>query len=216
MRKCGFCTSWNRPRRTGPQGPLPDPVTWQITADAPFERLPTGRNGTRVLPAPPATFGSNAFLTAEASGGLPARSLRRLRIRDETDRGRQISHTPFRSNGPFWQPDAGPRSIPWSKLHEETEHTAGGTADGRNPAAPPVLREIPGHLRPVTTTVSGDAGRTDEADADELTAFADVIDRSLHAAIAHFTGGLSPAAVTQAWLDWATHLTWAPGKRYQS
>jgi len=89
------------------------------------------------------------------------------------------------------------------------------TADGRNPAAPPVLREIPGHLRPVTTTVTGDAGRTDEADADELTAFADVIDRSLHAAIAHFTGGLSPAAVTQAWLDWATHLTWAPGKRYQ-
>ncbi|MFY9836410.1 MAG: poly-beta-hydroxybutyrate polymerase N-terminal domain-containing protein, partial [Xanthobacteraceae bacterium] len=41
------------------------------------------------------------------------------------------------------------------------------------------------------------------------------MDRSLHAAVARFTGGLSPAALTQAYLDWATHLANAPGKRLQ-
>jgi polyhydroxyalkanoate synthase subunit PhaC len=39
--------------------------------------------------------------------------------------------------------------------------------------------------------------------------------RSLHAAVARFTGGLSPAALSEAYLDWATHLANAPGKRLQ-
>jgi len=54
-----------------------------------------------------------------------------------------------------------------------------------------------------------------ERDSYSVTAFADVTDRSLHAAVARFTGGLSPAALTQAYLDWATHLAVAPGKRIQ-
>jgi polyhydroxyalkanoate synthase subunit PhaC len=45
------------------------------------------------------------------------------------------------------------------------------------------------------------------------TALADFTDRSLHAALARFTGGLSPAAMAQANLDWASHLMYAPGKR---
>jgi polyhydroxyalkanoate synthase subunit PhaC len=52
-------------------------------------------------------------------------------------------------------------------------------------------------------------------DSFSVTAFADITDRSLHAAIARITGGLSPAALTQAYLDWATHLANAPGKRLQ-
>jgi len=52
-------------------------------------------------------------------------------------------------------------------------------------------------------------------DSYSITAFADITDRSLHAAVARFTGGLSPAALTQAYLDWATHLANAPGKRLQ-
>jgi polyhydroxyalkanoate synthase subunit PhaC len=44
---------------------------------------------------------------------------------------------------------------------------------------------------------------------------ADILDRSLHAAVARFTGGLSPAALSEAYLDWATHLANAPGKRLQ-
>ena len=47
------------------------------------------------------------------------------------------------------------------------------------------------------------------------TAFADIIDRSVHAATARFTAGLSPIALTEAYLDWASHLAFAPGKRAQ-
>ena len=43
--------------------------------------------------------------------------------------------------------------------------------------------------------------------------FGDILDRSLHAAAARFTGGLSPAALTAAYMDWATHLAMSPGRR---
>ncbi len=56
---------------------------------------------------------------------------------------------------------------------------------------------------------------SDDRDPYAVTAFADVTDRSLHAALARFTGGLSPAALMQAYSDWATHLAAAPGKRLQ-
>ena len=48
-----------------------------------------------------------------------------------------------------------------------------------------------------------------------MTALADITDRALHASIARFTAGVSPAALVEAYLDWATHLTYAPGKRTQ-
>ncbi|AMN38485.1 PHA/PHB synthase family protein [Rhodoplanes sp. Z2-YC6860] len=54
-----------------------------------------------------------------------------------------------------------------------------------------------------------------ERDAYSVTALSDIIDRSLHAAAARFTLGLSPAALTEAYLDWATHLTFSPGKQLQ-
>ena len=47
------------------------------------------------------------------------------------------------------------------------------------------------------------------------TAFAEVIDRSLHASIARFTAGLAPMTLIGAYTDWATHLAAAPGKRMQ-
>ncbi len=52
-----------------------------------------------------------------------------------------------------------------------------------------------------------------ERDSYAATAFADVLDRSLHAAVARFTGGLSPTALMAAYLDWLTHLTFSPGKQ---
>ena len=52
-------------------------------------------------------------------------------------------------------------------------------------------------------------------DSYAVTAFADIIDRSLHATAARFTMGLSPAALAEAYLDWATHLVFSPGKRLQ-
>jgi polyhydroxyalkanoate synthase subunit PhaC len=52
-------------------------------------------------------------------------------------------------------------------------------------------------------------------DSYAATAFAEVIDRSVHAAIARFTAGLSPIALANAYLDWACHLAFLPGKRMQ-
>jgi polyhydroxyalkanoate synthase len=47
------------------------------------------------------------------------------------------------------------------------------------------------------------------------TAFAETIDRSLDAAIARYTTGLSPMAQMAAYWDWAAHLAFSPGKRMQ-
>jgi polyhydroxyalkanoate synthase len=54
-----------------------------------------------------------------------------------------------------------------------------------------------------------------ERDSYASTALGDVIDRSLNAAAARFTAGLSLPAMAEAWFDWLTHLAAAPGKRMQ-
>jgi polyhydroxyalkanoate synthase subunit PhaC len=54
-----------------------------------------------------------------------------------------------------------------------------------------------------------------DRDSYGLTALSDVTDRSLHAFVARFTAGLSPAALAEAYFDWAIHLGNAPGKRLQ-
>jgi polyhydroxyalkanoate synthase len=59
------------------------------------------------------------------------------------------------------------------------------------------------------------AGEASDRDSYATTALADIVDRSLHAAVARFTAGLSPAALAHAYLHWATHLADAPGKRLQ-
>lgn len=42
---------------------------------------------------------------------------------------------------------------------------------------------------------------------------ADSIDRLAHASLARMTRGLSPAVLMLAYLDWAVHLGWSPGKQ---
>jgi polyhydroxyalkanoate synthase len=54
-----------------------------------------------------------------------------------------------------------------------------------------------------------------ERDSYAVTAVSDIVDRSLHATIARFTFGLSPAALAKAYFDWMTHLAVSPGKRLQ-
>ncbi|MGE0022411.1 MAG: PHA/PHB synthase family protein [Hyphomicrobium sp.] len=54
-----------------------------------------------------------------------------------------------------------------------------------------------------------------ERDSYASTALGDVVDRSLHAAVSRLTAGLSPAALAEAYFDWATHLASAPGKQSQ-
>src|SRR5690348_11478065 len=73
--------------------------------------------------------------------------------------------------------------------------------------ASPMARLPPGGTEPA----SGAA----ERDSFSATALSDVVDRSLHAAVARFTLGLSPAALFEAYFDWAIHLTFSPGKRMQ-
>lgn len=50
-------------------------------------------------------------------------------------------------------------------------------------------------------------------DSYAATAFAEVLDRSLHAALARFTVGVSPMTLIGAYADWAAHLAYSPGKQ---
>ncbi len=43
----------------------------------------------------------------------------------------------------------------------------------------------------------------------------EITDRALHAALARFTMGLSPASLASAQLDWLVHVLTSPGKRFQ-
>jgi poly[(R)-3-hydroxyalkanoate] polymerase subunit PhaC len=52
-------------------------------------------------------------------------------------------------------------------------------------------------------------------DSYAATAFSDVLDRSVHAYGAQFTGGLSPLGLWLAFADWASHLSASPGKQMQ-
>ncbi len=50
---------------------------------------------------------------------------------------------------------------------------------------------------------------------DPLDQLADTIDHTVHANMARVTGGLSPAALSAAFTDWAVHLAGSPGKQAQ-
>jgi polyhydroxyalkanoate synthase len=71
-------------------------------------------------------------------------------------------------------------------------------------------------LRPVAKTGGiAPSEDVDGRDSYAVTAVSDIVDRSLHATIARFTFGLSPAALAKAYFDWMTHLAVSPGKRLQ-
>src|SRR3954470_16133972 len=52
-------------------------------------------------------------------------------------------------------------------------------------------------------------------DDPELRQLRDVLDHAVHASLARFTGGLSPAALTQAYAGWGVHLAISPGKQVE-
>src|SRR5579863_4129318 len=98
----------------------------------------------------------------------------------------------------------------------------------KQPSSPPLVssnksssqRDAEGqaaeNIRPVAGSNAAPV-RISPSDRDSyaVTAVADITDRALHAALGRFTGGVSPAALAEAYLDWATHLAFAPGKRTQ-
>ncbi|MDI3470947.1 MAG: Polyhydroxyalkanoic acid synthase [Pseudolabrys sp.] len=55
----------------------------------------------------------------------------------------------------------------------------------------------------------------DDYNRSAVAAVANIVDRSLHAVVARFTFGLSPAALLGANLDWAAALALAPGKQME-
>jgi len=99
---------------------------------------------------------------------------------------------------------------------QEVRKIAALTAVSATDAGAPAQRMQPPD-RPVRVgggaAVGVRASQPADRDPYSVTAIADITDRSLHAALARFTGGVSPAALVEAYLDWATHLAYAPGKR---
>jgi polyhydroxyalkanoate synthase len=95
-----------------------------------------------------------------------------------------------------------------------TDIPASWTGKQRKPApiAPSLARAEP---QPACVDETAGGFARAQRDSYAVTAFADIVDRSLHAAIARLTMGLSPAAMVHAYSDWATHLAGAPGKRLQ-
>jgi polyhydroxyalkanoate synthase len=79
----------------------------------------------------------------------------------------------------------------------------------------PMTAAAPLAPAPAGTDESASSLARDQRDSYAVTALADIIDRSLHATVARMTMGLSPSAMAHAYLDWATHLAGAPGKRLQ-
>ena len=49
----------------------------------------------------------------------------------------------------------------------------------------------------------------------ELHQLRDALDHTAHAGLAHLTAGLSPAAIIDAFMDWAVHLAISPGKQVE-
>jgi polyhydroxyalkanoate synthase len=100
---------------------------------------------------------------------------------------------------------------------------AGGGAAGAEPAEV-AANEVPGAasgaVRARSEPAAPAAAPCPPADATrgllpdfEIGPIADTLDRTLHAEAARLTAGLSPAAVLGAYLDWAAHLAFSPGKR---
>ena len=74
------------------------------------------------------------------------------------------------------------------------------------PAAPPARAPQPVAPQPATPPEI-------ERDSYSSTALAEIIDRAVHATTARLTAGLSPITLIGAYLDWAAHLAFSPGKR---
>ena len=74
---------------------------------------------------------------------------------------------------------------------------------------------------PLRPAVAKDAGaslptpssRPIDSEDRELLRFSHSVDQAVHAALARITGGLSPAVLAEAYLDWAIHLAISPGKQ---
>src|SRR5262245_36872476 len=96
-----------------------------------------------------------------------------------------------------------------SQQSRELVAIEGGAASSALPQNTPA----PG--APAANSPPGRPSQQLDRDSYSVTALAEITDRALHAATARFTAGVSPAALAEAYLDWATHLAYSPGHRIQ-
>ncbi|AIQ92384.1 PHA/PHB synthase family protein [Methylobacterium oryzae] len=68
-------------------------------------------------------------------------------------------------------------------------------------------------LRPIPEVPSPASRPDPPEDEDDLAPVRRAIDQSVHASVARMTAGLSPAALAEAWFDWAIHAAFSPGKQ---
>jgi polyhydroxyalkanoate synthase len=66
--------------------------------------------------------------------------------------------------------------------------------------------------KPAQEAIQSPLPTHDGAQLGDLPSF-ETLDRMLRAILARFTQGVSPAAISEAWTDWAAHLLAAPGKQ---
>ncbi|MFO1151852.1 MAG: alpha/beta fold hydrolase [Alsobacter sp.] len=76
---------------------------------------------------------------------------------------------------------------------------------------PPALASEPGSGPALAASPAQPAEA--EAGARAMAEFADVWDHAFHAFLARLTGGLSPAGLAEAFMDWGVHLAFSPGRQ---
>jgi hypothetical protein len=102
---------------------------------------------------------------------------------------------------------------PLDALPHDARHARGRTTSKGRAGLSLVTSHGPARQRSAPSASPSDSSF--RRDSYAPSALADVIDRSLHAATARLTAGRSPIALADAYLDWASHLAFAPGKRWQ-
>ena len=94
-------------------------------------------------------------------------------------------------------------------------HTSGALTSGRASASPSRPASQAKARSASCTTVPSPTLRRQPSDDAELHRIRDALDHTAHASLARLTSGLSPAAVADAYMDWAANLAISPGKQVE-
>jgi polyhydroxyalkanoate synthase len=102
----------------------------------------------------------------------------------------------------------------------KTRRNVGGVKKASRPngGTPPIAvagGKVAGKPAAIPAPMPALTGLPMERESYASTAMVETIDRSVHAAAARMTAGLSPPALAAAFSDWAIHLASAPGKQAQ-